>query len=96
MTKYDIKALTINGGMKFELARSSAFGLSRAVLPYPEWALDMHPGVSLLKLLVENNSAEVPRRISYRRSFDSSMYGAERDGSNWPAPDVSILPSPSV
>jgi hypothetical protein len=46
-------------GIGFTLTRSSILGFNKGQVAPADWPADMHPGVGLLKLLLDNEAAEV-------------------------------------
>ena len=59
MATYELSARADGKGFRFSLERRGALGLGHAPVAYRAWSEDDHPGVGLLRLLVENEAAEV-------------------------------------
>ena len=85
MARYDITAEAEAAGLRFTVFRANAFGLSRTRLAYVEADPSSHPGVALLKLLVDNESASV---------VDGSVLVAHDVVACMPMPDAEALGLP--
>ena len=57
MAKYEISVTNAADGLVFTLEKAGLLGLGRTGVPCDAWTPDLHPGVSLLKLLMDNEAA---------------------------------------
>jgi hypothetical protein len=57
MARHDIVFEVVGEGIRFDLYRSGPLGTGRRRVPGDEWTPGLHPSVSLLKLLLENDAA---------------------------------------
>jgi hypothetical protein len=59
MRQYNLSFMSVDDGLTFVLTRPGTLGMGKAMVASLSWSAEMHPAVSLLKLLVDNDAAEV-------------------------------------